>query len=587
VPARACDIYHIHSKEIEMSSSTGPSGFPAGIAVSQETFENWALMITVPDAWTCVPKTADDVVQVCNWAAGAGYTVRPRGIMHGWSPLSVTDGESTAKLMLVDTTQALNQVVSITAANGGQPAQVKVQAGATMNALMAALENANASGGYSFAHIPAPGNITVGGALAINAHGTAVPGCNPIDDFDVPYGSLSNQILAFTAVAVEPGTDAYVAKMFTRDEADAKAFLTHCGRAFLLDVTLQVTENYNLQCRSMMDISSKTLFAQPGAGGTPPAQSVGDFLNQSGRVEVIWFPSFPILGIQPPSYPWLKVWTVQPDQPAGSRLVTEPYNYPFSDNLPLAVTQILKDIVNGAAWLTPIFTSTFATITSAGLNGDLGGQNSTDLWGKSKNTLLYVKDTTLRVTANGYAVLMKKDQVQAAVADFATQFTSMLAAYQKNNLWPINSPLEIRVTALDDPAKIVPASGAPTRTVISSLSIDPVVEQNGWDVACWFDVLTVIPTGDPQKAFQFYTELESWFASHFGSGYRVCPEWSKGWAYTSDQGPWTNAAGLQTIRDTFTTGRSADDNWAWEVATLKKYDPFNLFSNPFLDTLFT
>jgi hypothetical protein len=460
-----------------------------------------------------------------------------------------------------------------------------------MDALMTALERApggtGSAAGFSFAHIPAPGNITVGGALAINAHGTAVP-TPPNDDLDVPYGSLSNQILAFTAVVSTPGTNVYTARTFTRGEGDDRAFLTHCGRAFLLNVTLQVTNNYNLRCQSFMDIPSTTLFAEP-SGGTPPPGSVGDYLNQSGRVEVIWFPVFPVLGIFPPptSYPWLKVWTVAPDKPPASTAVTTPYNYPFSDNLPSAVTDLLRQVLAGAPWLTPIFSSTFAAVTSAGLNGELGSADATDLWGPSKNTLMYIKDTTLRVTANGYAVLMKRAQVQQAVADFAAQFSAMLAAYQKKSLWPINSPLEIRVTALDDPSKIVAPSGqSATSPVISSLSVDPVVQQNGWDVACWFDVLTVIPEGDPQQAYPFYVELEAWFRSHFADGFRVCPEWSKGWAYTTS-GAWTDAAAIQAIRDTFTAGRAADDTWAWEVATLAKYDSANLFSNPFLATLFT
>ena len=75
-----------------MSNGSAPSGFPAGIPVLQETFENWSQMITVPNVWTCVPATEADVVSVCNWAAGAGYTVRARGIMHTWSPLTVTQG---------------------------------------------------------------------------------------------------------------------------------------------------------------------------------------------------------------------------------------------------------------------------------------------------------------------------------------------------------------------------------------------------------------------------------------------------------------------------------------------------------------
>ena len=568
-----------------MSNGSAPRGFPAGIPVSPETFENWAQMIEVSNAWTCVPQTEDDVVRVCNWAVGAGFSVRARGMMHTWSPLTVTEGESTANLMLVDLTQKINTIIEISPASGGQPAQVVVQTGATMDALMTALEKApGGANGFSFAHIPAPGNLTVGGALAINAHGTAVP-TPPNDDFNVPYGSLSNQVLAFTAVVTPPGSKTYVAQTFTRGQGDDKAFLTHCGRALLLNVTLQITENYNLRCQSFMNIASTTLFAQP-TGSTPPPNSVGEYLNESGRVEVIWFPVFP--GILPPSYPWLKVWTVAPDKPAASRLVAEPYNYPFSDNLPAAVTDILKAIVNGAPGLTPVFSWTFASITSAGLNGDLGSPNATDLWGASKNTLLYVKDTTLRVTANGYAVLMKKAQVQQAVADFTTQFSKMLADFQNNTLWPINSPLEIRVTALDEPSKIVAPSGRTAMSpVISSLSVDPVVQENGWDVACWFDVLTVIPDGDPQHAYEFYAQLESWFYSHFGNGFRVCPEWSKGWAYTSGEGAWVNTAVIQAIRDTFTTGRPADDTWSWEINTLAMYDSANLFSNPFLSQVFS
>jgi Cholesterol oxidase, substrate-binding len=139
-----------------------------------------------------------------------------------------------------------------------------------------------------------------------------------------------------------------------------------------------------------------------------------------------------------------------------------------------------------------------------------------------------VKDSTLRVTANGYAVLMKKAQVQKAIADFTDQFAAMLSTFQSNNLWPINSPLEIRVTALDDPSRIAAPGGQTGQSpVISSLSVDLEVQKNGWDVACWFDVLTIIPEGDPQDAYDFYAQLESWFYAHFGQGFRVRAEWSK------------------------------------------------------------
>lgn len=217
----------------------------------------------------------------------------------------------------------------------------------------------------------------------------------------------------------------------------------------------------------------------------------------------------------------------------------------------------------------------------------------TDLWGPSKDLLIYVRDTTLRVTANGYAVLMKKDQVQQAIADFTTQFVSLLVQFQNAKptaLYPINSPCEIRVTGLDDPSLIVTASGSPAKSpVISSLSLDPVVQENGWDVAVWFDVLTALPFLVPnaQQAHEFYSQMEQWMSRRFGAGYRFMPEWSKGWAYTANDGPWTDSTYISDFKTTLTTGRNADDTWNWEVSTLAKYDAANLFTNPFLAPLFT
>lgn len=636
-----------------MSNGSTPPGWPGSIPIVKEKYQNWSRGINVLNVWTCTPGSPADVVTVCNWAAGAGFQVRPRGIMHGWSPLTVTNGEPAAKVVLVDLTVNLNQVLGITCAANGQPAQVKVQTGMVMEDLMTALQNAPGGStttpgtGYGFAHIPAPGHLTVGGVLAINAHGTAVPN-QGVNNLDISYGSLSNQILAFTAVVSDPssgGSNSYVAKTFSRADTDAVAFLAHLGRAFLLDVTLQLTNNYNLRCQSIMNIDSGALFAPQTPGSPPPAQSCGDFLNQSGRIEIIWFPVFPTIDTWK-TYPWLKVWTVSPQQPSGSVLVTGPYNYPFSDNLPLGVTDAVDAMVKHAPALTPLFAGITALFTAFALNplGSLAASkeaapgaatdqaaarsaalltaaekqspgitdalgklttavpglseyfttmashawnpfnNLTDLWGASMNTLLYVKDTTLRVTANGYAIQMNSANVQNAIADFTTKFTDMLAEYQQKSLYPINSPMEIRVTALDE----FPPGQTTLSPVISALSYDQVSQSNGWDVAVWFDVLTVQPEGDPQQANAFYAELETWISQHFGNAeqYRINPEWSKGWAYTSQNGAWTNSAYLEQIRENFTTGRTTSPTWADEVAALAKYDASNLFSNPFLQTLF-
>jgi hypothetical protein len=99
-------------------------------------------------------------------------------------------------------------------------------------------------------------------------------------------------------------------------------------------------------------------------------------------------------------------------------------------------------------------------------------------------------------------------------------------------------------------------------------------------------VLTVQPAGDPQKANDFYEQLETWVGQRFASPeYLVMPEWSKGWAYTANDGAWTSQPYIQQIRKNF--GTDPANNWEYEVNTLARYDSKGLFFNPFLKTLFT
>ena len=47
---------------------------------------------------------------------------------------------------------------------------------------------------------------------------------------------------------------------------------------------------------------------------------------------------------------------------------------------------------------------------------------STDLWGPSKNLLLYVKPTTLRYSTNGYAILTRRASIQRVVHEFSALY---------------------------------------------------------------------------------------------------------------------------------------------------------------------
>jgi hypothetical protein len=73
------------------------------------------------------------------------------------------------------------------------------------------------------------------------------------------------------------------------------------------------------------------------------------------------------------------------------------------------------------------------------------------IWGASKDVLLYVRPATLRVTANGYAILTRRRDVQRVISEFIGRYTAVVAAYRAQGLYPLNMPVEIRVTGLDDP----------------------------------------------------------------------------------------------------------------------------------------
>src|SRR5262249_55652262 len=149
---------------------------------------------------------------------------RASGFMHNWSPLSVTTDGNTQNVVLVDTTKNLVDMKITTRPNPSTGA-VKVQTGASITSLLTFLED-NGLGVYA---TPAPGDITVGGALAIDGHGTGIPAVGETAQPGHSYGTLSNLIISLTAVVWNSTSNSYVLKTFERSDLDAKAFLVHLG----------------------------------------------------------------------------------------------------------------------------------------------------------------------------------------------------------------------------------------------------------------------------------------------------------------------------------------------------------------------
>ncbi|MGW4891875.1 cholesterol oxidase substrate-binding domain-containing protein [Kitasatospora sp. NPDC004240] len=578
-----------------------PPALPAGLEPYRRVYENWSGEVRADQLWTCAPRTPEDVPLLADWARSNGWRLRAQGHRHTWAPLTVADATpGSARVLLLDTTRHL------TAITADSPDTVRVQTGAGMEELLAHL----AGRGLGVTACPAPGELTVGGVLAIGGHGTAVPAAGESRPAGHGYGSLSNQVTSLTAVVHDPATGRYRLRTFDRSEADSAAFLVHLGRAFLTEVVLRAGADRPLRCVSRLDIPATELFARPGTAPGPSGGLLGgvlggltggggprtfaEFVERDGRAEAIWFAHT--------EYPWLKTWSHAPSRPLASRAVDEPYNYPFSDNVPEPVARLAGQLVAGAWGSAPLFGQLQYLIAKVALTGDLtdvllsdgllrdlltgdllthllaGGLRS-DLWGPSRTLLQYVRPTTLRVTANGYAVLARRADLQWVVGEFAAYYRTALAEYRARGEFPVNGAVEIRVTGLDDPAWCeVPGARPPLLSAVR-----PRPDRPDWDTAVWLDVLSL--PGTP-GLHRFARDVERFLLRTFDgtrAGLRV--EWSKGWAYT-DTAAWADPEVLgRVVPDSLRAG--GGPGWDEAVAVLDRHDPYRVFGNAFLDGLLT
>lgn len=505
--------------------------------------------------WTCAPRTPEDVLAVVNWTHRNDYRARPRGMMHSWAPLTIgSDSSSASGVVLLDTTRHLTRVVI------DAPARtVTAQTGVLLESLLEQLQAA----GLGLTSSPAPGDVTLGGVLALGCHGTAVPAAHELHTPSRSYGSLSNLVRSITAVVWDAELGQYVLRTFSRSDPECAAFLVHLGRAFVTEVTLQVEANERLRCQSVLEVAASELFGPMESTG----RTFASYLDLAGRVESIWFPFT--------AAPWLKVWSVCPEKPAGSREIDTPYNYPFSDDVPQQLVDVMSRIVNGFPQLARTFGALAFKLTARGLESG----RSEDLWGWSKDLWLYIRPTTLRVAAAGYAIVLARSNVQRAIHDIVRWYRERVSDYASRGLFPMNGPIEIRATGIDDPTAIgIAGAVAPQLSAMR-----PRPDHPEWDTAVWLAVMTIPGTA---HANVFYRELEGWLFEHFSGDFAtVRPEWSKGWAYC-ETGAWSDPTVLGTrIPNAYCAGQAAEDGWDAALATLEKYDPHGVFSAPLVEAM--
>jgi len=538
------------------AASPPPPGFPDGIDLYRQAYENWSGEIFIPDVWTASPRTPGEVADIANWARAQGWRVRPKGRSHGWSPLLLPGGSTGAGCLLVDTTRHLTRV-AVDAA--GSPATVTAQTGVAMDVLLERL----AAAGLGFTTTPAVGDVTLGGVLAIDGHGTALPARGETPVPGKGFGSLCNAALSLTAV-VWDGRSEYRLRTFRRDDPGIQPLLAHAGRAFITEATLQVGADVNLRCRSFFDIPAADLFAPPARAGRNSFQA---WVEACGRVEAIWFP-FTAL-------PWLKVWEPAAERPWTSRAVAEPYAYTFANWVTPDQAGFIDRVVSGDVSATPAFQNLEMAAAGSGLI--LTG--SWDLWGPSRCTTLYVKPTTLRLAENGYAVLTSRGSIQRVVSEYCSAYRDLAGKYEARGQYPMNGPVEIRVTGLDRAGEVMlPGALEPQLSALR-----PRPDHPGWDCAVWLNALTFPGTAGENE---FKAELEAWLLGNYAGDYgAVRVEWAKGWGYTG-RGAWTSDGFLDhALPASFSAGQAQGDGWQAALAALDRYDPARIFSNPFLDRL--
>ena len=523
-----------------------PSFFPPDIALFREAFQNWSGEVRLDDVWTCRPTSTAQVLAVVNWAAAHGWRVRAQGLRHNWCPIVVTPGDDGRSVVL-DMTHAFTGMAMV------GPDAVRVGTGATLESMLGFLEGH----GLGFTSCPAPGELSIGGMLAVGAHGTSIPASGEGAVPGRTFGSISNRVLELTVVAWDESRRRYVVRTVDRRDPEAGALLVALGRTIVLEAVLRAEPNENLRCESWTSISGAELFAPSGSGG----RLFTDFLAAAGRVEAIWYPFT--------ANPWLKVWTIEPTKPFWAREVSSSYNYPFSDQLSDDAVAIFDDLVSGSPGLAPTFAGIMYTTTVLGLSFNL----AYDLWGKSKNLLQYIRPTTLRVSEGGCAVLTRRSNLQNVVHAFVEKYEAMLDEYRSRGEYPINAPIEIRVTGVDRPEDCGLAGAQPA--LLSATR--PDADHPEWDVVLWLNLLTI--PGTP-GAGHFLAEMETWLFDTFdGVDAQARVEWSKGWAFT-DRGSYRSKRFIREV-----VPASLGSGFGDACRILDRLDPRGVFRAAFHDDL--
>ncbi|MDO5499861.1 MAG: cholesterol oxidase substrate-binding domain-containing protein [Propionibacteriaceae bacterium] len=544
VPAGRIDAAH--------AEQPSPPSLPSGVRPYLQRYQNWSREVVTSPLWHVTAQSEDTVVALANWAHANGWTIRPLGYSHNWSPFAVANGTRDAQILMVNM-QSINRVTS-------NSTTVTAGAGASLDAILNHLDWR----GRSIAHHPAVGSVSIAGVLQIAGHGTGVPANRERKPTGHSFGAVANIVTTLRAVVWDEETGSYVARAFDRTHPDMGALLVGLGRVFLTQVTLRHGPGQHMRCRSNIWTRGSEVLGAPGSS----RRTIDRELASTGRIEITWFPFT--------SNPWTKTWSLASPilPPFGAIPALGPYNYVFADAIPRPLQNMITSVVNNQS-RTPAFGQLMAQITSSSLLA------LRDLWGRSSALMRYVRANTLLMTSSGYVVLCKRSDVQWVLHEFYKAHEAQVQAYRSRRRWPMNGPIEIRVSGIDDPADST-VNGA-VEALLSPTRRRP--DHPEWDTAVWIGTLSLPRT---PHAPEFYAEFEDTMWRLFDTdrtGIRV--EWSKAWGFTSEGAYTSNEFISQRIPESFDKGQPAGARFADAVAIFDRLDPHRIYDSPLLRQMMT
>ncbi|OXA63847.1 uncharacterized protein LOC118433976 [Folsomia candida] len=552
--------------EAALFSNLGPCpplpDFPPTSTYTLRPFKTYSSDVVIPFSYFSSPRDASEVLSLVNWAKNAGYRVRGVGQMHSWSPVTLSkyeEGTLCPKFLLVDTTKYLTGIKVTTDFNTSLHS-VTLGPGVTLRRLLETLES-HQLGIFSS---PAQGDLSVGGMLAVGAHGSGIKTTTHSKSLGHSYGTFSNLVLEMDVIGWDNDTEKYVVKTLPRSHPDTKAFLVNLGRTFVTRVKIRVGADQMLRSQSFFT-TVRQLFGRGDLVRDGDKPNLADYLDSFGRIQVLSLETGSDSGVL------LFGWHSEPEKPAGSRLTKTPYNYIFGNYLP--GNKILKWLLARIPHIWRFFARLSFPINIA--VSSLAGYQ--DYWGLSKNHLLYNSKYVPIIRPNSFVLVTSRQNFQTVVSIIRKGYDDLASEWHSRGEYPDAGSFDIRVCGVEDPENILAQGAEPP--IFSPAK--PVPSHPEYDIVIWFEFGTYPET---RKAQEFVADWQSLLYRDIHHVYGVLRvEWAKGWGHT-----WEKAWSNETIFDTLPRVLSSSDElkeWNLGVEILDRYDPWRIFSNGFLDRI--